>query len=116
VWARDAHEFIFSASRWTFFFLFPAGEARGIGSHVCAADLAYTVDSRDILSRRMHMALARVHRTFLAASHSLVLSLFFALVPVAPCSPAVCTNTRVTRVSHLRAYTRTRTCVVQMVL
>lgn len=88
-----------------FFLLFPAGEARGISSHVCT-DLAYTVDSRDTLARRMHMALARVHRTFLAASLSLSPSHSRPLV----------TSYEHTRASPISAHTYVRACLVQMVL
>jgi len=108
VWARDAHEFIFLTSCWTFFFLFPAGEARGISSHVCAADLAslaYTVGSRDTFS----WCIAHVSRRF---SLSRSFSLFLALVLVASRLPNVCYVYEHTceRVSHLCAHTRTHAC------
>lgn len=108
-----------------FFLLFPAGEARGI-SFPC-------MRRRPSLHGRLarYLPAAHAHGTRSCASHvsrrfSLphVLSLFFALVPVAPCSSAVCihehthTHTHVRSASlpspRVRAYTRT--CVVQMVL
>lgn len=96
-----------------FFLLFPAGEARGI-SFPC-------MRRRPSLHGRLarYLLAAHAHGTRSCASHvsrrfSLphVLSLFFALVPVAPCSSAVCTHEHThtcgARLSHLRAYARTR--------
>lgn len=92
-----------------FFLLFPAGEARGI-SFPC-------MRRRPSLHGRLarYLPAAHAHGTRSCASHvsrrfSLphVLSLFFALVPVAPCSSAVCIHehTRAERVSPIFARTR----------
>lgn len=77
VWARDAHEFIFSASCWTFFF--SSRPARHQFPCMRRRPSLHSRLARDTFSWCMHMALARVHRTRFSSLLPLSLFLSFSL-------------------------------------